>query len=115
MAADVEWSFLALFRIKRVHRDLTWGLVWLKLQNDCVHTKERIVGVTVARGLVSGGVEVFLTADGAGHDVANERVALGQVRREVHFLPFVFFLDAEPRKAKVGADGISFNKVNLAV
>ena len=114
MAADVEWSFLALFRIERVHRDLTRGLVWLQLQNDGVHTKERIVRVTVARRLVPG-VEVFLTADGAGHDVAYERVALGQIRREVHFLPFVFFLDAEPWKAKVGTNGISFNKINLAV
>lgn len=51
----------------------------------------------------------------ARHDVAHERVALGELRREVHLLPLVALFYSKPWEAKITPNGIGPHKVNLAV
>lgn len=76
VAADIKFNFLfaALF----VER-LSLRLDSVLLEDDRVHAVDRA-------GLASLREELF-TAHSTRNDVADQRVALGEVRCEVHFLP----------------------------
>ena len=72
-----------------------------------MHAVDRPVGVAVR--------EELLALDSACYDVANEWVLLWQICCEVHLLPFELLANAQPRKAKVRADGLSFHEVKKTV
>jgi hypothetical protein len=66
---------------------------------------------SVHRSVISAAREVLLALDSTRHDVANEGVFLGKVRREVHLLPLKPFSDSESWKSKIRADSCSFNEI----
>ena len=79
----------------------------LFFEDDGVHAVDGAVGV--------GAGEELLALDGAGDDVADERVLLGEVGSEVHFFPLELLADAEARKSEVGADGLALDEVEEPV
>ena len=90
MAANVKLFSLtvvsglrAIKRILRHHADLRASFYF---EDDGVHAEHW--AVLRATG------EELLAADSAGDDVADERVALGQIGSEIHFLPLVSLLYA---------------------
>ena len=79
----------------------------LLLEDYGMHPIDRTVGVAPRKEL--------LALDCTRHDVADEGIFLRQIGCEIHFLPLVLLADAKARKAKVGADCCSFDKVKEAV
>lgn len=93
--------------------------VFVGLEDDGVHAVDRPASLALPG-------EEFLTSHGTCYDVADQRIPLGQVRREVHLLPeahrssqsarttifdwsvgdlpFVFLFYAEAGEAEIGAD-----------
>ena len=59
--------------------------------------------------------EEFFTLNSTCNNVAHQRIFLGQICSKIHFLPFKTFSDAQSRKAKVGADGCTLDKIEQAV
>ena len=67
----------------------------------------------------------LLTFDRTCNNIRNQRPLLGQIRREIHFLPKIimkitetvkfspaeFFLDVDPREPELGAYGLALDKV----
>jgi len=71
VAANIQFKFLLA---------LLHGLLdSVLLKNDRMHTIDRARLRTFR--------EELLAADGTSHDIAHQGVALGQISREVHFLP----------------------------
>eukprot|EP00356_Strombidium_inclinatum_P012758 CAMPEP_0170491508 /NCGR_PEP_ID=MMETSP0208-20121228/11088_1 /TAXON_ID=197538 /ORGANISM="Strombidium inclinatum, Strain S3" /LENGTH=152 /DNA_ID=CAMNT_0010767091 /DNA_START=2928 /DNA_END=3385 /DNA_ORIENTATION=+ len=65
--------------------------------------------------VLSAAGEELLALDGAGHYITDERILLGEIRREVHFLPFKFLAEAHSGEAEVRADGFALHEVKEAV
>jgi len=108
VAADVERTvFLVFLQSEGVQRRHSSLLARLQLQDDGVHSVHW--RAFAARG------EKLLATHRAGHDVADEGVAFGQIGGEVHFFPLVALFDAEAGEAEVGADGVGADEVHLAV
>ena len=93
VATDVKLLFVSFLLGEGVHRDKAWLLARLKLEDYCVHPED-------GAGLPTGR-EKLLTADSACDDVADERIALGQICSEIHLLPLVSLLDSQTREAKM--------------
>lgn len=70
---------------------------------------------SVDRAIFNASREELFALDGAGHDIADQRVSLGQVGREVHLLPLEHLPNAQARKAEVGADSGTLDQVEQAV
>jgi len=82
-------------------------LVVLFFENDGVHSINRAVAGSSRKKLFA--------FDSTGHNIADQRVFLGQVCCEVHFLPFVLLANSESWKSEVGPNSGAFNEVEEAV
>jgi len=74
---------------------------------DCMHTKDWAFQWRVR--------EELFTLNSTGYNVAHQRILLREVCGEVHLFPFKLLFNAKPWKAKIRADAITLDKVQLPI
>jgi len=111
---DIIWleTVMGMFCCYAV-RQIFWGH-WRQVQSRMLLFQDH--GVHPINWSISIAVwKKLFTFDSGRHNIANQRVFLGQISCKVHFLPLETLANAQARKTKVAADCGAFDEIKETI
>ena len=114
---EASWLNLVFFRVRLLARHRNLVTNWREgskleprvafFEDDGMHP--------VHRAIFAAAREIFFAFDSTCNNIADEWILFGEVRGEIHLLPFESLSDSESGKPKIGSNSGSLDKVKKAI